>query len=411
MNKADLESLLANRFGWQLEAHGVDATERAIKQRLLSLEICSESEYLNQLQPHQDEFQALLEELIVPESWFFREREAIVAATQLLLAKYREKHLRPLRILCAPCSRGEEPTSLAISLIDSGLAPQLLSIDAIDLSSMSLEHARRGVYTSFSFRGDDLKFRDTAFEAVPGGWRIKDRYRGPINYKAHNVLELPQSFKGYDVIFCRNLLIYLTDSARSQMFHSLYKALLPEGALFLAACEFALPPSNLFTSIQSGLSRVFRKSHGNYLADLSHARSKNPPPQIPNPNPKPPPSRPIRPLTQKGLPHATGRAGGAGATRQSQILDLAEKAADQGQLEEALRLCQEGLQDGPSSRAYFLLAVITGAQNKNQETETNLRRALYLQPDHQEALAQLALCREKAGDLEGSRRLRERMKR
>ena len=424
MNRSDLSSLLSTRYGWRLDAHGPDALERALRQRMLWLETSNEREYLAGLDRNPQEFQALLEELVVPESWFFREREAIALATRTLAQKYSANPTRPLRVLSAPCSRGEEPVSLAISLLGAGIPLAGFQIDAIDLSAVALEQARRGVYTGFSFRGDDLYFRDQAFEAVPGGWRIRDMYRAPVTYQAYNLLALPEFFKSYDIIFCRNLLIYLTDQARQQLFELFHRLLLADGVLFLAACEFALPPGNLYSGSNHHGSVQFRKNHGNYLTDLTHATPKSRPPKLPHLNPKPPASRPIRPPRDRMLPFNTDhRVGGvarppsfgtqAAASRPNvtSYLDQAENFANLGHLEQAALLCREALQAGPSSRAYYLLAVIDGAQNKPVEAEANLRRALYLEPENRDALAQLALFREKAGDLEGSRRLRERMKR
>lgn len=425
MKLAALKELIRQRYGWQLESHGAEALERAIRQRMLWAEASSEERYLTLLEPDNSEFQALLEDIVVPESWFFREREAITHTVNWVMEQHARSPQRGFRILSAPCSRGEEPVSLSIALLEAGLPQECLSIDAVDLSAVALEQARRGIYTGFSFRGEELGYRERAFQALQGGWKLKESFRAPISYHSCNILELSPFLKGYDVIFCRNLLIYLTDPARAQLFKRFHAALQPQGIMFLASSEFALPPASLFTAQSRAGALVFHKQQP-YVADATRALPKVKPPLLPGPNPKPPVSRSIRPhpTFSKGLPILDrGLAppvpptppGPAPNDRADAILrsllEAAELSANAGRLDEARVLCHQVLQQGPSSRAYYLLALVHSARNENEEAESNLRRALYLEPDFKEALGQLALCRERSGDIEGSRRLRERMKR
>ena len=426
MKLPELKELIRKRYGWQLESHGAEALERAIRQRMPWTEAASEARYLALVEPDSDEFQALLEDILVPESWFFREREAINQTVTWIMELHVRSPQRGFRILSAPCSRGEEPVTLAIALLEAGLPQECLSIDAVDLSAVALEQARRAIYTGFSFRGEDLGYRERAFAGIQGGWKLKERFRTPISYHCCNILDLPQYFKSYDVIFCRNLMIYLTDVARGQLFKRFHAAMQPQGLLFLAASEFALPPASLYTSQNRSGALVFNKLLP-YLADTTRALPKVKPPLLPGPNPKPPPSRAIgpHPNVDRRLPildrgpaqSVAPRRPTAAVTNDRadsilrSLLEAAEASANGGRLDEARVLCHQVLQQGPSSRAYYLLSLVQSARNENEEAESNLRRALYLEPDFKEALGQLALCRERSGDIEGSRRLRERMKR
>ncbi len=97
-----------------------------------------------------------LEEIIVPESWFFREATPFQCAREFAReAIARENRPRTLRFLSIPCSRGEEPYSLAMTLLDAGLRPTQFEILACDLSERSLQFARRGRYRSIAFRETD----------------------------------------------------------------------------------------------------------------------------------------------------------------------------------------------------------------------------------------------------------------
>ena len=448
MNRQELERTLVDDYGWQLEAHGSDALDRSLKQRMAWLNLGQENEYLALLARDSEELVALLEELIVPESWFFREREAIAEATDLAMQKLSRHPGQPIRVLSAPCSRGEEPLSLAVSLLEAGLPDELLQIDAVDLSAQSLAHAKKGIYTAFSFRGNDLSFRDRAFEAVTvnipidkdkshgkrgiqlsqdadgtrgvQGWRIAPRFQSRVTFHRVNLLEPNEHLQKYDVIFCRNLLIYLTESARLKLFHTLSRALNPDGAMFLAACEFALPPSHLLRYSKGVNAYLFQKVPQTYVADLRQATPKSKPPILPSLHPRPPIARPSQATRlPPRSPHPPVRTTASSAPSPAvgkaalgpNLLELAENAANQGRLQEAQKLCERELKTQPSAKAYYLLAVVFSAQNLSEETETNLRKALYLEPANADALAQLALCREKAGDIQGARRLRERIKR
>ena len=106
------------------------------------------------------ELQELIDTVAVPETWFFRDRGAFIALARIALdAMVRRGPTDVLRILSVPCSTGEEPYSIAMSLLDAGLSPQRFQVEAIDISHRAIERARAGVYRRNSFRGQDLLFR------------------------------------------------------------------------------------------------------------------------------------------------------------------------------------------------------------------------------------------------------------
>ncbi len=103
----------------------------------------------------------------MPETWFFRDRGAFDA-----VAAEAQGGAAPLRYLCVPCATGEEPLSLAMTLLDAGVAPERFHIDAFDISERLVAHAERGVYGRNSFRGNDAAFRSRYFQETREGCEI-----------------------------------------------------------------------------------------------------------------------------------------------------------------------------------------------------------------------------------------------
>ncbi|NEM46493.1 MAG: chemotaxis protein CheR, partial [Xanthomonas perforans] len=131
------------------------------------------------------EQQALVEAVVVPETWFFRYPESFAALVNL--ARERSTHLagaRPLRILSLPCSTGEEPYSIAMALLDGGLPGDGFRIDAMDISEVNLQRAERALYGRNSFRGDDLSFRDRHFAVTPEGFELRSQVRRKVRLLA-----------------------------------------------------------------------------------------------------------------------------------------------------------------------------------------------------------------------------------
>jgi chemotaxis protein methyltransferase WspC len=122
------------------------------------------------------EFQEFIEHIIVPETWFFREIDAW-DVIKTYLAGIAKPH-----ILSLPCSTGEEPYSIFIMLLESGFAPNQISIDAADISKKALVKARLAVYDTRSFRGTELSFRDRYFTKVGMDYKLHSQIRQGVNF-------------------------------------------------------------------------------------------------------------------------------------------------------------------------------------------------------------------------------------
>ena len=167
------EQLLKGRIGLDAESVGRVVVERAVRQRMAALNCADEDGYWLRLSGSSSEQQALVEAVVVPETWFFRHPESFAALKKLAFEHLsRLEGGRPLRILSLPCSSGEEPYSIVMALLDGGLAPQLFQVDAVDVSEKIIERAHAGLYGHNSFRGEALDFRERYFLPSKEGFAL-----------------------------------------------------------------------------------------------------------------------------------------------------------------------------------------------------------------------------------------------
>ncbi len=203
--------LLKERIGLDAESVGDAVIERAVRQRCNKVSGGNGEHYWMLLQGSTEEVQALIEAVIVPETWFFRYPESFGALADLASRRVLElAGSRPLRVLSLPCSTGEEPYSIVMALLDAGLAPSAFQVDALDVSRAVLERAEEGRYGRNSFRGSSLEFRDRHFSADGNDYQLAEAVRRKVRFRVGNLLAqgLLAGEAPYDFVFCRNLLIY-----------------------------------------------------------------------------------------------------------------------------------------------------------------------------------------------------------
>jgi chemotaxis protein methyltransferase WspC len=395
------EQFLLTRIGLDARSLGAQVLERIIQERLLATHSPDRDAYWQLLERSTVEQQALIEAVVVPETWFFRDPEALLALA--MLAQRRLLQIRPdqgLRLLSLPCSSGEEPYSMAMALLDTGIAAQRFRIDAIDISGRVVDQARRGIYGSNAFRGRTLDYRARHFTVHDNNrHRLNDNVRACVELRQGNLFDasLLASAGPYDFIFSRNVLIYL-DSAHQRQTAVLLEALLAEGGtLFVGPSE---TPVLLRHGMQSlGLPLAFAFARG--PAPASH--------QPPAPDAAPVRARPVLPAAaarriQPAIP--------APAT-----LEQAQLLADQGRWDAALALCEQLLHDAPRRAGgnlaglYYLLALIHDARGDALTAGKLLRKTLYLESDHEGAMAHLAALLDLQGDRNGAAQLRQRARR
>src|SRR6185503_2724728 len=166
-----------------------------------------------------------------------------------------------LRLLSVPSSTGEEPYSMAMALLDAGVPSARFQIDAMDVSLHALERAAAAVYGRNSFRGTGTLGRDHHFEAAPRGRRVCQRVRRQVRFRHGNLLACPfvPPRDRFDIIFCRNLLIYFDRATQDRTIEQLGALLKPDGLLFVGSSEGGLTLSHGYVSAKLPMAFAFRR--------------------------------------------------------------------------------------------------------------------------------------------------------
>lgn len=408
MNDPRIAQLLKERIGLDAESVGEAVIGRAIRQRSTKVAGGDVGLYWERLQASAEEVQALIEAVIVPETWFFRYPESFAALAKLAGRRVCElAGARPLRLLSLPCSSGEEPYSMVMALLDAGLAPSAFQVDALDVSRSVLERAEEGRYGRNSFRGDNLSFRDRYFTGENGDFQISEAVRSKVQFRVGNLLApaLLADEAPYDYVFCRNLLIYFDRVTQERVVDVLRRLAREDGVLFIGPAEASLLSRQGLRPLGVAQSFAFPLDNPAPAARPTYV------PPSPKHTPTPPrpsaaPARPHhpRPNTPAPAPASAQRAVPAGAG----LADIA-RLANSGQTAEARQRCEALLaEQGPSAEAFYWLGLLSDAQGQGAQAQGYYRKALYLQPDHQESLLHLAALLAAQGDAEGARRLQER---
>ncbi|HEX8612166.1 MAG TPA: CheR family methyltransferase [Telluria sp.] len=386
---------------------GLNLTEtvvnRAVERRMQALPLADARAYERLLATSAQELTALTELVVVPESWMFRDAEAFVAATTFIVRRLNANSARPVRILSVPCAGGEEPYSMAMSLQSAGVASADVAIEAVDLSQVALARARAGRYTRNAFRGRHLDFRDRFFTAVGAEYQICDDIRGQVRFDQANLLDPAFSSRPgyYDVIFCRNLLIYFDDPTVAVAIASLSRLLADDGILFAGYAEVPAFCRNGFAALRAPGAFALEKSgaHAAWPARLparQHERPLMPARAVTSaPAPLPPAAPAARPprVAPALAPQLAVRAAPA------DLLARARRQADLGDFKGAAAACRDLLATDPNSAdAYFILGMVSECEQKMDAAGDHWRRCVYLRPDHYDALCHLALLAEQSGD-------------
>ena len=239
-----LAGLLEARTGQQLTMNRRWRIETAVSSLLRERGIATLDELITILVMGREPALAthVIEALLNNETYFFRDRQPFdLLSAQALptLARTRADKKR-LRIWSAGCSTGQEVYSLAMMFAEDPLKWQGWTIDILgtDVSGTVVDRARAGVYSQFEVqRGLGITQMIRWFEEVDGGWRAVEPLRRPVRFQVHNLLEPPPHPGQFDIVLCRNVLLYLSAEKRTLAFDRLASAMATDAVLMLGAGE------------------------------------------------------------------------------------------------------------------------------------------------------------------------------
>jgi len=229
--------------------HRLRFLEDRCGRRMKELGVASLRDYLDCLSVKPDrqvELVALLNEITVGETYFFRNEPQLEALRKVILPGIVEAQsklpARRLRIWSAGCSTGEEPYTLAILLLEEAkglLEGCTFDIQATDLNERSVAHAKRGVYGEYATRHLTPQIRGKYFVEEDGQLSVSMQARARVTIQRLNLLDDNRmtSMSGFDIIFCCNVLIYFDAASKRRVIQHFYNSLMPRGYLFLGHAE------------------------------------------------------------------------------------------------------------------------------------------------------------------------------
>ena len=409
-----LSEWLLDQYGLDLRVLGSGSLDEAVGVRCRELGLAARGEYAARWAADAVEREALLDRLLVGETWFFREWPAFEALAAWVTPRTGEFTARtPLRVLTLPCATGEEAWSIAAVLHEAGLDARRVTIDAMDISPTAIRTAREGLYPQRKLRSQPLERWAGLLSPEAGAlMRVDPRLRGMVHFTEANAMNADFLLKRdpYHAIFCRNMLIYMSEEARRHICGTLARCLKPGGLLFLGHAE--IPPTGL------GLTRT--PFNGAFAWTHEAAAPRLMPSATPVPKPISKPSLPLLGTSRiepARLPIAADVGPASSVTDSAsppatRAVDLAplRELANQGRYDEALKLLNAAeASQSLDPDLHALAGVVLSAMGQIGEAEKRLRRALFLRPNHPECLAHLALLLEKNGDAAGAARLRTRL--
>jgi chemotaxis protein methyltransferase CheR len=329
---------------------------------------------------------SLASHLTIGETYFFRERKAFDALAEHILPELfqrRRGREQRLRLWSAACSTGEEPYSLAI------LVQQLLpdwqnwevTILATDINERSLQKAIAGVYGEWSFRDSPSGFKERYFAPTSDGrFAIAPRIRNCVRFAPLNLAQerwgwLAAGAHAMDVILCRNVLIYFTESQARRLADNLRQALGDEGWLAVSPseCSQALFPGLRAVNFPGAI--LYRK--GSSAEQVFADQAPSTPATAFPPSQSGTASQPVLTAESSPVPLHLSAAPGA-----PEFSDLARKSANQGQHAAALVWSRRWIAaDKIDPFAHYMHAMILQEMGEHEESRSSLQRALYLQPD------------------------------
>ncbi|SMB98512.1 chemotaxis protein methyltransferase CheR [Thermanaeromonas toyohensis ToBE] len=239
--------------------------ERRIRERMEALEIEEVERYLRILQFDALERQKFINALTVKETYFFREYEQLKLFAEKVLPRMLQEGSiglgKTIKVLSAGCATGEEAYTLGIILNEMLEGEDFdWRVVGIDIDTLALEKAKEGTYDTRSIRLIPKEYLSRYL--LPDGefYKVKPFLKQKITFAWANLLTgIPGNLAPFEVVFCRNVLIYFDDVSRERVLNNLYRALVPGGYIFFGHADFVGKCFTVFRPERIGGHLVYRK--------------------------------------------------------------------------------------------------------------------------------------------------------
>ncbi len=257
---ATLSALLEKHSGQVLVANRHWRIEMALKPIMRNHSIPDVGVLVSILSSEQNSALAIecVEAMINNETCFFRDQANFALITGPMLDSIRERRLnkRVIRIWSAACSTGQEAYSIALSIAENAEKWRGWTIQIVgtDVSKTALAQARQGRYSQFEIqRGLPVTMMLKYFSQNKDDWSVKENLQKMVVFSEHNMFQPARHLGAFDLVLCRNMLMYLGDDGRKTVFGHLASAVAPDGYLVLGAAETVIGQTDRFIA-----SRDFR---------------------------------------------------------------------------------------------------------------------------------------------------------
>ena len=391
---SDKDSDLATRIGRRLPKVGLSDCDSYLR-------------LLTDRDKGETELDELIAELTIGETYFFRYREQFEALRDTVFPSLiaRNQDTRRLRVWSAGCATGAEAYSIAILLkreLSERLAGWDVNIIGTDINRGFLSRAREGRFDDWAFRSTPDEVKRACFQHAGGLWIIRPEYREWVGFQYHNLVKhafpsLVNNLCSFDLILCRNAMIYFSLDIMSRLLAQFHHCLVDGGWLIVGHAE---PNPLLFSSFETVNvpgATLYRKSPESEApvaaceVERRAAWLENPP-AIPN-------------VTFAPLPAAPAQVAPVGDVVSPVPPQLSEVRllADQGQWENAASRSEKLLEtEGLNPKAHFYYSLVLEQMGRHSEAEQSLRRALYLDRSFALVHYYLGLVLQKRGDRRGA---------
>ena len=353
-----------------------DDLARRIHRRLSSLGVSGCASYLEVLRDPirgRPELDELIAEITIGETYFFRHQEHFDALRDVVLPDLlaRNQAKRSLRIWCAGCADGPEAYSLAI-LLEREMAHKLVgwevSILGTDINRRSLARARAGKFEEWALRTTNEDLRRDCFLQEGKSWQIAPKYKQWISFQYHNLVEDPvpslvNNLTAFDLIVCRNVMIYFGPDLMHKMIRQFHECLVEGAWLLVGPTEPNMTSFTSFYAVNAPGVTMYQKAP--QLTPVALALDPVIAPALPPPvevvrTPAPRKSAPLNPIVERTLAEV-------------------RLHADGGEWANAVQCCEQLLKrDNLNSLVHFYHALVLEQMGHHAEAEPALRRAIYL---------------------------------
>ncbi len=253
--------------GIYLEESKVDSLRISLVTRATRLGFLEYDEYFDVLSSNEDEFKELMNLVTINETSFFRfpaQFDALRDKVIPEILEHKATSSRTFRVWSAGCSTGEEPYTIAMTLLDSaiegrGLRPEVLGTD---VSTQALDRAKAAVYPAKALASLPQNTVQRWFEPVKAGHRPRQRAREIVGFSYHNLIKEPYPLifsSNWDIVFCRNVTIYFRPDSTRRVVNNFYESLNPGGYLFIGHSETLTSISDRFEPVEVGGVFLYRK--------------------------------------------------------------------------------------------------------------------------------------------------------